>query len=352
MFSPRAKNYFILALALTTMAGAVLAWSQYLELIKLRAGGLDDSARADLQKRLWDLEKRNNELLAENANLRARKTAGAADDARPDGTADPQEARGPGRFNRRNGFNNISALLDNPEFNKLWTQEQKDRVKLAYAGLFKHLNLTPDQADKLDSLLVERQMSAMDVLSAARTEGVTGRDQIGALLQQASSQIDSQIQSLLGPDGYAQYTNYQQTAPQRNQVNELQTRLAAAGVPQLQDFQTDQLTQVLAQNSQPGGGGQRGGGSFGAMGGIMGGIFGTTVTGPTITPAAVTQAGSVLTADQLQALQQMQQEQAAQQQIMSLLRQSFSGSPGQGAGAASGSQSTTTPPPATPRPGG
>jgi hypothetical protein len=291
MVTPRAKNYFILVLALTTIASAVLAWNQYLQLIKLRAAGLDDSARTDLQKRLRDLEKRNKELQAENTNLRSRETAVAADDASPDGAANPQDARGPGRFNRRSGFNNLSALLDNPEFNKLWTQQQKDRAKIAYADLFKRLNLTPDQADKFNSLLVERQMSALDILSAASAQGITGRNQIGTLLQQASSQIDGQIQSLLGPDGYAQYTNYVQTQPQQNQVNALQVRLVAAGVPQLQDYQTQQLTQILAQNSQPGGSGQGGGGGggyFGGMGGIMGGLFGTTVTGPTITANAVT----------------------------------------------------------------
>ena len=80
------------------------------------------------------------------------------------------------------------------------------------------------------------------------------------------------------------------------------------------------------------------------MGGLMGGLFGTSVTGPTITQTAVTQAGTVLTPDQLQALRQMQQEQAAQQQIMNLLRQSFNGSQGRGPGAAPSGPATPAPP--------
>jgi len=328
MPSPRFKTYSIIALALTTCAGAALAWNLYLQVIKLRAAALDDPAKADLQKRLWDLEKRNKDLEAQLARRRANPGSDAAD-AAADG-AGPAEAGRPagGRFNRRGGFANLSTLLDNPEFNKLWTQQQKDRVKLAYADLFKQLKLSPDQADKLNNLLVERQESILDVLAAARAQGVTGRDQIGSLIQQANASVDSQIQSLLGPDGYAQYNNYLQTAPQRNQVNELQTRLAAAGVPQLQDYQTQQLTQILAQNSASTGGGngggpRGGGGGFGAMGGLMGGMFGNNVTGPAISETAVTQAGTVLTGDQMQALQQMQQEQAAQQQLMSLLRQTY-----------------------------
>ncbi len=346
MASSRTKNCLIALFALTTVAGGLLAWVQYQQLIKLRAASLDDNARTDLQKRLWDLEKRKNELEAEVASLRARRNGSevtAQDDPAADDNGGPRRRPGPGGFGRRGGLNNLSVLLDNPNFNKLWTQQQKDRIKIAYAGLFKNLNLTPDQQDKLDSLLVERQMSLMDVLAAARSQGISGRDQIGALMQQANSQIDSQIQSLLGPDGYSQYTNYLQTQPQRNQVSELQTRLAAAGVQPLQDYQAEQLTQILAQNgaSNDGGNGFRGG-MFAAMGGL-GGMFGANVTGPTITGNAVTQATSVLTGDQLQTLQQMQQDQATQRQIMDALRQSFRGNAAPTAGAA-----TPTAPPAAP----
>lgn len=333
------KNIAILVLAATTMAGGLLAWNQYLELIKLRAGGLDPSARADLQRRLLALEKRKNDLAAEVANLRAREAAQVESTAEDETAQATDGGRGNrafrGRFGRRNILNNLSVLLDNPKFNKLWTQQQRNRVQLAYAGLFKTLNLNPEQADKLSNLLVERQESFMDVLAAARDQGNVSRSQIQTLLQQANSQIDSQIQSLLGPDGYSQYTNYLQTEPQRNQVNELQTRLAAAGVQPMQSYQSEQLVQILAQNGTQGGnaGGYRGGGGF--FGG-MGGLFGTNVTGPTITSGAVTQASTVLSQDQMQVLQQMQQQQQAQQQIRQALRQSATGG-GRTVGAPTGS---------------
>lgn len=356
--NPKIKNYLIALLALTTIAGGALAWNQYQELIKLRAGSLTDNARTDLQKRLWDLEKRKNELEAEIAGLRARGNLAADAEGEGDVSSavaqNPQgAARGQGRFNRRNGPTNLSTLLENPEFNKLWTDQQKARINSTYGALFKNLNLTPEQTAQFQNLLAERQMSMLDVLSAARAEGITGRDQIGNLMQQASSQIDSQIQSLLGPDGYSQYTNYLQTMPQRNQVNQLQTLLVTSGATPLQDYQTQQLTQILAQNSAASSSGQRTGGGggagfFGAMGGL-GGLFATPVTGPTITPNAVAQAASVLTPAQLQVLQQMQQQQAAQQQITRMLRQSFNGTqggstPGTATGTTSGSIQPPTPP--------
>ena len=358
MANTKGKNYLILLLALTTVAGGALAWHQYQELIKLRASGLTDSARADLQKRLWDLEKRKNELEAEIADLRARgnRAADAADEGDAASTVaenPPGPARGPGRFDRRNGPGNLTTLLENPEFNKLWTDQQKARINSTYGALFKSLNLTPEQTAQFQNLLAERQMSVLDVLSAARAEGVTGRDQIGSLMQQAGSAIDSQIQALLGPDGYSQYNNYLQTMPQRNQVNQLQTLLVTSGGTPLQDYQTQQLAQILAQNSAGNNGGQRGGGGFagamGAMGG-MGGLFATPVTGPTITSNAVTQAAGVLTPAQLQVLQQMQQQQAAQQQITQMLRQSFNGTQGAGRpGTATKTTGGTSQPPTPPK---
>ena len=56
------KSYLILLLAATTIGGAVLAWKQYGDLIELRAAAMNTDERADLQKRVWDLEKANREL--------------------------------------------------------------------------------------------------------------------------------------------------------------------------------------------------------------------------------------------------------------------------------------------------
>jgi hypothetical protein len=346
MAPPRLQNYLILFLALTTVAGGAFAWNQYQQLVRVRAAGTSDRARADLQKRLLDLEKRRNELEAEVAGLRARSSATANTDAgidsnSPDTPPPPPDRPGPGRFDRRGGFNNLAALLENPEFNKLWTDQQKARLSTAYAGLFKRLNLRPEESDRLTNLLIEKQMALMDVLSAARAQGLTGResrDEVRQLVQQTNTDIEGQIQSLLGTDRYTQYNAFLQTQTQRNQVNALQTMLVAAGVP-MQEYQSEQLVQILAQTNSQAGGGQRGGiGGF--LGGAAGG-FGSAIPGPAITKDAVVQASGVLTTPQLQVLQQVQQEQAAQRKIAQLLRETSRGSGASAAGSATTGQPTT-----------
>jgi hypothetical protein len=66
--SPQA--YLLLLLAGTTVGGAILAWKQYGELVELRASAMNRDERADLQKRIWDLEKLNRELQDQLATTR------------------------------------------------------------------------------------------------------------------------------------------------------------------------------------------------------------------------------------------------------------------------------------------
>jgi hypothetical protein len=329
MANPRIKNYLIILLAVTTVAGGALAWNQYRELVRWRAASLSDSARADLQKRLWDLEKRKNELEAEVADLRARGgtagDAGGESDAVAGEDAQGPGRPGPGRFNRRNGFTNLATLLDNPEFNKLWTAQQKVGLDARYAALFKNLNLSPADLDKFKSLLVEKQNALMDVMAAARDQGLNPRNpadrtQIAGLVQAAQAQVDSSIRQTLGDTQFTQYQNYEQTLPQRNVVNQLAQTLSYTGAP-LQAYQIDQLVNILAANAPALS--QGAGGRMGLAGSMAAGNLFSRGDAP-ITDAAVAQAQSVLTASQLAALQQLQTQQQAQRQMGQMMRQILS----------------------------
>ncbi len=316
------KNCLLVLLAFTAVASGVLAWNQHRELARLRADALaEEGARADLQRRLLALEKRKNELDAEVAGLRSRRgpVAGEADGGPGPGDQPGWARPGSGGFSRR-GLGNLSALLDNPEFSKLWSAQQKSALDSRYAALFKNLNLSPADLDKFKSMLVEKQSAVMDVLAAARAQGLNPGDpadraQIATLLQSAQAQAESTIQQTLGDAQYAQYQNYEQTLPQRNVANQLAQSLSYTSSP-LQDSQLQQLINILAAN-QPSGGQGNGGG---ALSGLFGGGFGNRPS--PITDAAITQAQAVLSADQVAALQQLQAQQQAQRQIAQMMRQS------------------------------
>ena len=355
--NPKLKDCLAIFLALAVVAGGALAWKQYQEILQLRTDALAAGTRADLQKRLWDLQKRNRELEAELARLRE---SGPTVVQNGDGDAAPAEGRrgepggppGPRGGFRGDVGNNLTALLENPDFHQLWASQQKARFLNTNQDLVRKLKLTSGEASKLADLMVERQLAVMDVLSAARSEGLTGResrDEIRALVRQASVDIDGQIKSLLGDDRYADYQNYQQTQPQRAQIGELERRLGYTSTP-LQDYQTDAMIKILAETSPlparrgaggPAGGGFiGGGGEFGLRGGFAAAVGGGGIP---ITNDTVARAQNILSIPQLEALKQMQEEQLAQQQLQSLLRETFRPGEGRGGDSAPASPAASSP---------
>ncbi len=319
---PSPKTYALLFLALTTAAGGGLAWRQYQELLRLRASAANPAERADWQRRLWASEKQRHEL--EDALAAARsKGAEPRDDEHPDGppaggdagTDGPRRRGGPGG----NLAANFMAMLDQPEVQKLMAVQQRGALDAHYADLFKRLNLPPDQLEKFKNLLVEKQTALADVLAAARAQGIDPRSdpqEFRKMVAATQAEIDASIRSTLGDPAYAQYQQYQQTQPQRNTVTQLTQALSYTSAP-LTSAQAEQLVQVLASNSPAS---KAAANPRGALFSSFGAGLGAPGPSAPITDAAVAQAQSVLSAPQVQALQQLQQTQLAQQQLARAMR--------------------------------
>ena len=370
------KNLVIALLALTTLGGAMLAWHQYSELVGLRAAAGSVSDRDALQKKIAELQKANRDLEEQLAAMHGAREDGGDDvmaNADQAGARDQNGGPRGGRGNRGQQFAAIRDLMNKPEVQAMISAEQKAQLNATYAALFKKLNLTPDQADKLASLLIERQTARQDVFQAARDQGINPRtdpDGFRKLVADAQNSVNDSIKSLLGDDGFSQFTNYEQTMPQRNIVNTLQQRLSYTDSP-LTSAQAEQLVQILAANTpqrtttttgtEPRGGadfgggfGGPGGGGFGGFGGRMGGLvtggFGGggggglgAIVGPNsapITSGAVSQAQSVLSPTQEAALTQLQQQQQTAQQLQQLVRSTYQQNNPTNGGTATGTGTT------------
>jgi hypothetical protein len=318
------RNYFLLGLVLMVLGLSALAWKQYQELVALRAATLTSGERADWQKRVWAAQKRAQKLEDELAAPRAGKTAATAGEAtQPDRGAPPRPDIG----KMMSGF---ASMMDRPEATRLLALQQKAQVDARYAALFKKLGLPPDRLAQFKSLLADRLSTPIDVLAAAGQQGINPIQDPQAfrqLVQNAQAEIDGKIQALLDPGSYAQYQNYVQTEPQRTIVNQLQQALSYTTAP-LSSAQTDQLVQILAETSpargaatatgaavtyvgRPGPGGEMTAVAVGPPPPDGGGIAG----GSLVTDDAITRAQSVLSAPQVQALQQIQQQQQAASQL-------------------------------------
>jgi hypothetical protein len=271
----------LLALAAAT-AGAI-AFQEHLALIELRAAAPDPQERARLQKAAWDAQKRANQLQAQMAANRTMPGAPGA-----------------GEQNRALGeyASDLIARIDDPEARRLLDVVQKGQVVQRFAGLFQALKLSPEKLAEFESLLVDRQNAATDVLIAASQQGINPMQdpqQFRQMVQDAQQQIDDKIQSTLGPDDYSQFQAFQQTQSQRGAINQLQQNLSFTDSP-LTDDQKAQLVQIMTQSAPAGQAG-----------------------GSTITDAVISQAQGVLSAPQVQALRNLQQTQQANAQLQALL---------------------------------
>jgi hypothetical protein len=329
--------------ALTTLATGVLAWRQHVELEALRSRSLDKAERAQLQKRVWDLEKTNREL-------QSRTPAGTASAPGKSATTAAPNGRENGRATAQQQMAFVRELFARPEVQSYVTGQQKLRLEASYAALFRNLGLNPQQSDRLTSLLLERQNLRGEVADAARAQGLDPRENPEAMRQliaTAKDDLEAAIKTTIGPAGFAALQTYDATLTQRGVVNELQQRLGTGSAP-LTAAQAEQMVQILANNpvatpltsANPAANAPAANPTLRApdlgpvLAGLLGGGSGPAIAasvfapmpggGVTISDQAVVQSQTVLSAPQIAALQQLQQQQQAQQQVQQIVRESLS----------------------------
>lgn len=315
---------------------------QYLEVGRLRASlAALDQERADLRKKLWEAERRTRTVAATAPTPAPTATEPVASPAEPLAG----DRRGNARRFGGDMAGRVVAALDNPEAQRLMSIQQKGALDNRYAALFRELKLPPDQLEKFKSLLVERQTAAMDVMAAAREQGLNpfeNRDEIRQLVKTAQDEVESSIRTTIGDTAYAQYQNYDNTYSQRTVVSQLEQRLSYSSTP-LTPAQSSQLVQILAQQGSSADPTGPGGATVntavyvadGAAGRGAGGRFqvfagGANFGGAPISTDAVNQASTVLNPQQLSALQELQAEQDAQAQLGEQMRATIGAGRGRG----------------------
>lgn len=285
-----------------------------------------DAERAELRKKLWALEKLNRELSS--------RPGGAGEATITPERTERQETGndGPGRRDFSDLPGRVMAFMDNPEMQRMVAITQRANLDGRFSALFKSLRLSPADLEKFKNLLVEKQSSAMDVMAAARAQGLSGRENAGELRQMvrdSQAEVDESIRATLGEAGFAQYKNFEQTLPQRTVVNQLDQRLSYSSTP-LNPQQSEQLVQILAQNAPANSRANANAAAAVFVGAetVAGGAGARVVMGGggnRITDQAVTQAQGVLSAPQVEALRQLQQEQQAQAQLAQQMRNNMGG---------------------------
>jgi hypothetical protein len=295
--------------ALTTLGLAILANREHLAVIRLTARLADPAV--GVERQLADAQVANRKLRAEVQTARAGAAASAA--------AGGPDSR---QFTVRG---NLGSVFNDPAFQRLAAIQQKAALDGQYGALFKALNLSPEKVEQLKNLLIQKQQAPVDALQAARDQGLNSDlHAVHEAIVAAQASAEDQIKGALGASGYAQYQQFNQTAPERSAVTQMQQALSYTATP-LTDEQSQQLLQTLVQT-----GAQADGMASGSEGnqvlvraGAAGIVSFGSGPGPQsvpVTDEAISQAAAYLAPDQVQALKQLQAQQQAAQQLQQLLR--------------------------------
>lgn len=156
--------------------------------------------------------------------------------------ANGEEEKGGGIFGKGVG-QMISTMMKDPSMREMLRDQQSAAVKMMFSGLFKEMNLTPEEKEKLTSVLTDVQMKTLE---NTQMFGGTNSSAAGKGVSDAKKQADAEIKALLGEERFNQYQDYQKNIGERMQVDQLKASLAGQNMP-LNDQQSSQLFQIMKE---------------------------------------------------------------------------------------------------------
>jgi hypothetical protein len=137
-------------------------------------------------------------------------------------------------------------MLKDPQMKDMIRAQQKMMVDQMYGDLSNTLTLSAVDGDTLKKLLLDRQMALMDAGLAAMDGSGSDPKQTAQDTKALKDQYDKQIQDLLGPQDYAAFQQYDQTAGERTLVNLFKQSLSANDA--LTDQQQNDLITAMHDN--------------------------------------------------------------------------------------------------------
>ena len=233
---------------------------------QVRATEVPRGAEADAQQaqatRLKDLERANQQLERQVQQFASVTTTLRSNETRQSSnvTAWAEQMRaakqgagaggggegGEGLFGKDVG-DMLGKMMKDPAMREMMREQQKVAINMMYSGLFKDLKLSPDEKDKLKTLLTDSQMRNIENAQGIFGEKKEGADEdVQKLTADSKKQTDADIKALLGGERFAQYEDYQKNIGERMQLDQFKTRLETENLA-LQDQQSAQLLQIMKE---------------------------------------------------------------------------------------------------------
>ena len=193
------------------------------------------------------------QLTAMVGNLRASESAHASNYARlapPSASTQTNDAAGsPGGMFGKGMGEMLSKMMKDPAMREFMRAQQKLVLKKMYGPLIADLNLSPDQQQKLNELLLDQQMKTLERSQDMFKEGAMDLKKTGELAKDAEKESDAAIQELLGPEKFAEFQESKKTMSERMQLGEFKQQMQDAGSP-VRDEQAKQMLAIMKEERE------------------------------------------------------------------------------------------------------
>ena len=217
----------------------------------------------------------------------------------------------------------FGKMFKDPEMKKAMAAQQSIALRQFYADFAKLANLSPQETEQLYDLLTQRQMAMMEN-AGDMMNGSPDVKAAEATAADAKKQFDDDLKTLLGDSRASQFQTFEKSLGDRIALNQLNQQLASSGMP-LNDGQRDGLLRIIGdeRSKQPASPIQSGNpsGLAALSDDAMEKFFASQQE---MNARVRTRAMSLLTAQQMQALEQGQKQQLEMQKAgIKMARQMF-----------------------------
>ena len=142
-------------------------------------------------------------------------------------------------------------MFEDPDMREAIVAQQKAAlgpiIDKTYSKLFSDLKLTPDQTTALKEMLLNKQLGAAQMGTAALSGDTdpTKSAELGQKVKSASDAADAEIKTFLGDDKFAQLKTYEKSAADRMAISGFKDQLngSAALTPEQEQQLIDATTQ-------------------------------------------------------------------------------------------------------------
>src|SRR6185295_8144411 len=134
--------------------------------------------------------------------------------------------------------------MDSEAGRRFMQTQMRGGIRRLYQDVGRDLNLSPEQANKLIELMADQQTRNFGMRMPPADRAAAAQS-----WQQLQDQNNKEVAALLGDSKMAEWKTYQQTLPQRSQVDSMGQQLENAGVP-LSAEQRSQLVAAMVEESQ------------------------------------------------------------------------------------------------------